>query len=244
MCGGYHRQRLEKILIILAWSSSMADRFELKSSIRAMLEKHGRTSSLSEEDRGTLDQLVSALEAISPYVAGKSEDVVQGSWQTEFASFGIKHSMGKNQEHDSDLALQSFSRLPKVPVRVSNLIQEIDQATCAYNNVVTIMPPTGSEHAAMATNLIVHGRYRIDAEDLTKFHIDFYKVAVTVPEGRDETIVKTAFGLTPDQVLSAELAPPKLWSAITYVDEDMRINKGNFGGLYILSRRKEPTVSF
>ncbi len=222
----------------------MSKRDELKSAIRALLEKHGRTSSLSDEDRATLDQLVVEIETISPYVAGNSQKIVEGSWQTEFASFGIKHSMGKNQEHDSDLALQSFSRLPKVPVRVRNLIQEIDEATCAYNNVVTITPPNDAGETGTETNLVVYGRYRVDAENLTKFHIDFYKVSVLVPDGMSESDVRSAFGLEADQKLSVELGPPKLWSAITYVDEDMRINKGNFGGLYVLSRRKMPTISF
>jgi hypothetical protein len=114
---------------------AMTDSAQIKANLLALLSQHGRATALDEDDYAKLNAMIADLEAITPRIAGEVEHVVEGSWQTEFASFGIKHSMGKNQEHDSDLALQSFNRMPKVPVRVSNLIQEIDQAAKAYNNV-------------------------------------------------------------------------------------------------------------
>jgi hypothetical protein len=217
----------------------MTESAQMKANLLAFLGQHGRTTSLNEDDYAKLNVMIADLEAITPRIAGEVEEVVEGSWQTEFASFGIKHSMGKNQEHDSDLALQSFNRMPKVPVRVSNLIQEIDQATKAYNNVVTLTPPGGD----LKANLVVSGTYRIDETDRKKFHINFYKVGFLMPEGCDAADLRNAFGLSPDQALSVDLPAAKLWSDITYVDQNLRINKGNFGGVYVLSRRQEKAVS-
>ncbi len=217
----------------------MTESAQMKANLLAVLGQHGRAASLDEDEYTKLNAMIAELEALTPRIAGEVEHVVEGSWQTEFASFGIKHSMGKNQEHDSDLALQSFNRMPKVPVRVSNLIQEIDQATKAYNNVVTLTPPGGELRA----NLVVSGTYRIDETDLKKFHINFYKVGFMLPEGVDAAELRSAFGLASDQPLSVDLPAAKLWSDITYVDQDLRINKGNFGGVYVLSRRHEKAVS-
>jgi hypothetical protein len=205
----------------------------------SLLADSGRAHALDDDALARLQTVVGSLEADAPYVAGNRQDIVQGSWQTQFASFGVKHSAGKNQEHESDLALQSFNRFPKIPIKVSNLIQEIDSTTKAYNNVVTITPMDGT---ATAT-LIIHGRYLVDEADLKKFHVDFYQANICLNNGMSESDVRSAFGLSSDQPLEASIKVSKLWSDIVYVDETMRINKGSFGGLYVLTRRQEKAVS-
>ena len=58
--------------------------------------------------------------------------------------------------------------------------------------------------------------------------------------------LRVQFGLEPDAPLRRELKPPKLHSDVVYCDDDMRINHGSMGGVYVLRRLATPgqSVSF
>ena len=84
--------------------------------------------------------------------------------------------------------------------------------------------------------LIVYGRYTIDPATPQRYQVAFYKLLLRGVTAPGEDAVRAAFGFAPDQPLEVALKPPKLHSDVVYCDDDMRINFGSMGGVYVLNR--------
>lgn len=160
------------------------------------------------------------------------QEFVQAPWLSHFAQFGPKHTAGKPIKHLTSLKLQSFARFPDIPVMVHQLEQEIRVDGCHYNNVADITTPD-NVHSA---KLVVWGRYHIEPEMPQRYIVDFYQAELVPPEGVDAEMLCAQFGLEPNAPLIREIKPPKLHSDIVYCDEDMRINYGSMGGVYVMRR--------
>jgi hypothetical protein len=218
----------------------MADSESLKRQIRDCISSASPEGELASQDFERLQQLVEQIAAHSTYVPAERQDIVAGNWQTAFASFGAKHSAGKSRAHESNLAIQSFNHLPSAPIRVTDIRQEIDHSSRTYSNVILFTPPNGGTEAAM----ILHGRYAIDPELPHRFHVAFERAELRALDGSGNVAaLRHVVGLPPEAATDVTFAPPKLWSDIIYVDEDLRINKGNFGGLYVVERCDLPMMS-
>ena len=198
----------------------------------------------SEEAFARLTELVAALRPQSPVKAPIDAPAkIQGRWETLFAHFGARHSAGKPKVHDSNLKVQSFNRFPPSPIRVLRLCQEIDPATRAYNNVLDFSAG-GSDGVPLVHGvLVVHGRYRDVADNRERFDVEFHCTELRAAPGVTEAALRSAIAFGPDDPLSVELKPPKLHSDVIYLDDELRINAGGLGGLYVLRRSTEPTVS-
>lgn len=217
----------------------MSDQDELK---RRVLDCVGRASAqgeLAPEDLEELHRLVDGIAGHSPYVPGERQDILAGNWQTAFASFGAKHSAGKARVQDSDLAVQSFNHLPSAPIRVTDILQEIDPPTAGYSNVIRFSAPDGSAGGV----LIIHGAYEVDSARPERFHIAFGRAELRPTGAASLDMLSAALGLPAGASLDVAFKPPKLYSDILYLDETLRINRGNFGGLYVVERSDEPMVS-
>lgn len=217
----------------------MTDWARLKSALLKLVDKAPPGELLSPEDVQELDGLASELSAHSLYVPAERLDVAAGNWETLFASFGPKHSAGKALVQDSDLAVQAFNHLPSAAIRVSGIRQEIDPPTAVYSNVILFSAPDGSADGV----LVIHGRYMLDATRADRFHVAFDRAELRAGSAGDMAGLLRALGLAPDALTDASFKPPKLHSDMVYLDDDLRINRGNFGGLYVVARCPSPMIS-
>lgn len=211
-----------------------------KEKLLAHLDLQDEVGAFSDEAFEELGRLVAAARAENVYPAPLDVlEKVYGRWDTAFAHFGGKHSAGKSKIQDSDLKLQSFNRFPAVPVRVTRICQEIAATGNAYNNVVDFTCQDGATRGV----IIVHGRFRPDDDNRQRFHVEFVAVELRAAAGFDTLQLRSALGFDAEQSLKVDLKPPRLHSDVVYLDDDMRINIGGMGGLYLMRRSLDAPVS-
>lgn len=212
-----------------------------KDRLLGHLDRQDALGPYSEEAFQELGQLVEALKPLSPVPAPVDAlEYVEGRWETLFAHFGARHSAGKPKVHDSNLKVQSFNCFPPVPVRVERISQEISRVGSAYNNVIDFLAADGNTRGVM----IVHGRFCDDPDNRQRFVVDFHRVELRPAAGGNEAGLRAALGFGGDDSLIVDLAkPPRLHSDVIYVDDDVRINAGGLGGLYVLRRSPEAPAS-
>lgn len=222
-------------------STNELSRAELKRELLAHVEAVAAGgAAYSDEEFARLERLVAAIRPLSPLPEPINTPArVQGRWATAFAHFGARHSAGKLEVHDSNLKIQSFNQFPPAPIRVQRICQEIASGPQAYNNVIDFTTPDGQASGM----IIVRGRYRGDAAEPQRFGVDFYRIEIAPTHGTTEVQLRAGLGFVPEQRLAAERKPPKLYSDVVYLDEDMRINLGSLGGMYLLRRLNERGVS-
>ncbi|WP_439534112.1 PAP/fibrillin family protein [Polymorphobacter sp.] len=221
----------------------MTDIHALKTELRAAIEHCQPDGSYDDDTCERIHTLVGALVPLTPTPSPFArQDFVESPWVSEFAQFGAKHTAGKPIQHLSSMKLQSFSRLPDLPIRVLAIEQEIRVEGRHYNNVTAVTTPDGA-HAAQ---LIVWGRYDVGAAEPQRYAVEFYAVELVAPAGISDDELRAQFGMEAGSPLRIELKPPRLHSDIVYCDEDMRINFGSLGGIYVLKRLATPgkSVSF
>ncbi|KPP96280.1 hypothetical protein [Erythrobacter sp. HL-111] len=167
------------------------------------------------------------------------QEFVASPWGSHFAQFGPRHTAGKPIRHVSSLKLQSFGVFGDIPIRVHEIDQEIRVEGRHYNNVTEIATPDEAHRA----QLIVWGRYDIPEDRPQRYSVEFYAVEIVPPEGVSADDLRARFGLAADAALRRELKPPRLHSDVVYCDEDMRINFGSMGGVYVMNRKPGPGKS-
>jgi len=186
-----------------------------------------------------LERLIDAIQPLSPIPDPAHQlPLVVGSWSNLYARFGVGHSKGKSHREESSLSLQTFRAFPDIAIRVVEILQEIDLEPRTYNNVVLFETLDGAPGL-----VIIHGRYEPDGEDARRFRVVFYAAEVRPRGDLDEAGLRAALGLDADEALRREFKPAKLYSDVVYLDEDIRINIGGMGGVYVLARRAEPAMS-
>ncbi|MEM7703961.1 MAG: PAP/fibrillin family protein [Pseudomonadota bacterium] len=212
----------------------------VKQQIFDFLDQMDETVLCSEEEK---DQLKAWCDELCTHTAVpepiNNQAAASGVWRSRFASFAVKHSENQPMYHPSDLARQSFNNLPKVPVQVVDLVQEIDEATKAYNNVVHVTSPAGDAKGIV----VMFGRYEGAEENPQRYAVSFYRVGFFCNDDRSDEAFREAFGIDADRSLDVEFRPPSLHSDIVYLDDDARINYGKLGGFYVLSRDPRPFYS-
>ncbi|MCS6987575.1 MAG: PAP/fibrillin family protein [Sphingomonadaceae bacterium] len=152
-----------------------------------------------------LDALAKALEAHNPTAEpARAHHLLGGRWALLWSSFGLPRH--------TTLARLTFNVLPKAPVEVEALFQEVDPTTGLYDNVVTYR----CQETGRAGTCVTLGRY--GPHDGTRLDVTFTHAQAT---GH------------PRQPIRTDRLPP-LWSDVTYLDADFRLNRGSFGSLYVL----------
>ncbi|MFK8052910.1 MAG: PAP/fibrillin family protein [Woeseiaceae bacterium] len=213
---------------------------DIKKKILSFVDGMDETVLVSEDEKNHLRALCDELCPMTPTPRPiEQQEVPEGVWLTRFASFGAKHSDNQPPQHDTNLMLQSFGNLPKVPARVTKLHQEIEQASKAYNNVVYVQNPAGDTKAV----IVLEGVYSGDEENPQRYSVAFHRVGLRALDGQSDDELRAGFGINADTPLSKEFRPPKLHSDIVYVDDDIRINYGSLGGFYLLQRINTPGFS-
>ena len=153
-----------------------------------------------------IKRLAATLEAANPTAAPAHADaLMKGRWRLLYSSFGL--------DRQATLARLSFNALPKTPVIVTDLWQEVDPATGLYDNVV--------DHNE--GSVVTLGHYSPASDH--RLDVLFTEMLVT--------------GLGAARVPIDNSKIPPLYSDVTYLDEDFRLNRGSFGNLYVLQRIAE-----
>lgn len=216
----------------------------LKHALLALVQQinNGETDDLHPPE---IVELTDALVPLSPIPDPMNQlPKVVGSWTSLYARFGSGRSEGKSHLDDSNLALRSFRTFPEVPIHITGTFQEIGMTPSAYNNIDFFETAvTDASRDAVPGMIIIHGYYGPDDADSKRFRVIFHAAEVRPRDGATETDLRSALGLDAEAQLKRDFKPAKLYSDVAYLDEDIRINFGGMGGLYVLERRTGPAIS-
>jgi hypothetical protein len=203
-----------------------------KAAVLDLIDAAGTDGSFDEEPFEQLMEALKSLCAITPTPRPLDrQEFVAGPWRTLFASFGPRHTAGKTLVHETLLSYQSFNKFPKVPVRVIQLEQEIHAGTHEYNNIAYLESLDGSARASVITR----GSYSDTDENRQRYLVSFHRVELVSDDGRDDEALRAAFGLPEDHPLAVDLKGD-FHSDVAFCDDDMRVNYGSVGGVYVLER--------
>lgn len=218
----------------------MSDIATIKAELLAAIADAEPDGSYGDEAFARIHAAIAELTPLTPTPSCfAAQDFVQSPWRSLYSQFGPRHTAGKPTRHQTTMNLQSFNKFPAVDMFVSDIDQEIRVADAHYNNVVSISTLDGAHKAEM----IVWGTYNIDPATPQRYAVNFHTVELRPPAGVSDAEVRSQFGLPADQPLKSELKPMKLHSDVVYCDDDMRINFGSMGGVYVLKRLTTPGKS-
>ena len=202
------------------------DRAALKAELIAEATRSGVLRKATDEELGArIAELALALEKLNPTPDPTGRpDLYVGRWKTLYSTF--------NLEKETTLARLSFGKLASGPITVGELYQEVgpEAEGAIYDNVVTFTDAAGKPGAK-----VMKGRFTI--EDGHKLGVVFYDVFAIPTDDRAMDSFRTDCGIEGVVRREIEKTPP-LHSSIIYLDEDLRLNRGVYGGVYVL--RKEP----
>lgn len=221
----------------------MTDVQDVKRALRQAIDGCRPDGSYDDATFDSIHALVERLLPLNPTPRPiDRQDLLSAPWGTLFAQFGPRHTAGKPIRHATSLRLQSFNAFPDLPIRLDGVEQEIRHSGFHYNNVCEVTTPDG-RHRAL---LIVRGDYRMEPDHPQRCEVAFRAVELAAPDGVDDASLRGQFGLDADAPLRHGLSPPRLHSDILFCDEELRINAGSMGGLYVLNRLSTPgkSVSF
>ncbi len=211
----------------------MADVATLKAALLAAIDADGGSGRYGDAEVDAIHSLIEQLLSHTAIRRPIDEQArIAGPWKSLFAQFGPKHTAGKPITHETSFKLLTFNNLPDVPLRLLEIEQEIHAVSKDYNNVHLIETLDGSLRA----HLIIFGHYTIEADTPQRYGVEFSRVGLVSPDGASDAELRSAFGFTADQALDIGFKPPKLHSDVVYCDEDMRINFGSMGGVYVMTR--------
>jgi len=192
----------------------------LKADLIARSEATATSFNVTEEGKAQIDALATELEGMSPIAAPtKQASAINGRWRLLYSSFGL--------EQETTLRRLSFSRLPRLPIKVTSIHQEVNAGSGAYDNVVYGLTPSGLE----VIN-VVEGQFKPDPEHPQRMQIAFTGTYVyPVDESLSVADFRKALGAEEGDVLAAGLQTQGLYSDVTYLDDDFRLNRGSVGFL-------------
>ncbi|MBW4567771.1 MAG: PAP/fibrillin family protein [Tolypothrix carrinoi HA7290-LM1] len=169
-----------------------------------------------------IETLAESLEVLNPTVEPTSfMELVQGRWQLLYSTFGL--------ERETTLQRLSFGKLPNVTVNVTGIFQEVYLDGQQYINLIEFT--VGSDVKGIAA---VTGRYRV--EDSKRLNIDFLETSVkSASNDLDVSTFRSCLGIDSQSALESKLDFSG-WSDITYLDENLRLMRGNNQNLYVLVR--------
>jgi PAP_fibrillin len=176
------------------------------------------TSELKEQ----IETLAERIETLNPTNEPTNQmELVQGHWQLLYSTFGL--------EREATLERLSFGKLPNVSVTVTNIFQDIYTNGQQYTNIVEFTLDSG-----IKGQVVVAGRYTVEGSQ--RLNIDFLETYV---ENTSMNLTESAFiealGVHDKSTLKSTLSFNG-WSDITYLDEDLRLMRGNNQNLYVLKK--------
>lgn len=184
---------------------------------------------------GRIAELMDRLAELTPTPKPLESSDIDGRWRAEFVSFGGRAEQGAGIERDSSLMLNSFGKLPNVPIRVTGICQDVDRRSKTYSNIVEFTAPDGT----CSGELLILGQFSDDPRRPQRALVSFGRVLARPSGSATGEEWRRGLGLPGDASLEAEFKPPALHSDVVYLDSELRINIGNMGGNYVL-RKESP----
>jgi hypothetical protein len=146
-------------------------------------------------------------------------DLLDGRWRMRYTSFKL--------DQRPTLQRLAFGKLPAVEISIDGIYQEVDSTGGHYNNVVLF-----TRDGARGLQVIT-GRFK--PTDESRLDIDFFATHVRALNG-DREALNRALGIEDEADLAAQLESPPLSSQVSYLDDDLRLMRGSYRNLYVLSR--------
>lgn len=177
---------------------------------------------LTPEIKERIEKLATEVEVLNPTAEPtKNIELIAGRWRLLYSTFGL--------EKETTLSRLSFGKLPNVSINVTGIFQEISLTNQQYNNLIEF-----NSHSGLPGIVVVNARYTItDAKRLT---IDFLATSVkSANHDLSDVDFRAALGVETDAVLESQLEFNG-WSDVTYLDENLRLMRGNANNLYVLLR--------
>lgn len=171
--------------------------------------------------RERIEKLAENIEALTPTDAPTGQmEAVEGRWRLLYSSFGL--------ERETTLERLAFGKLPNVPVSVTGIFQEIYTDNQQYNNLIEFTFGSGNKGVTK-----VAACYRV--ENSKRLNIDFLEAsAFSATDELNPSAFHNALGVHSDSLKSSLSFSG--WSDITYLDETLRLMRGNHENLYVLVR--------
>ncbi|WP_198525152.1 PAP/fibrillin family protein [Kamptonema formosum] len=168
-----------------------------------------------------IEKLASQIEALTPTEDPTGQmEAVEGRWRLLYSSFG--------QERETTLDRLAFGKLPKVPVSITGIFQEISTDSQQYNNLIEFTAGSGIKGVAK-----IAGRYTV--ENSKRLNIDFLEASAIPASDLSAGDFRDALGINGEDALESPLSFSG-WSDITYLDGTLRLMRGNRQNLYVLVR--------
>lgn len=175
----------------------------------------------TEAVKQQIEALADQLETLTPTTEPTSQmELVQGRWRLLYSTFGL--------ERETTLSSLTFGKLPDVKVIVTNIFQEIYTVAEQYNNLIEFTAGGSVKGITKVT-----GRYQIEGSKRVK--IDFL-AASAFPATTDLTVKAFCEALGVERSALESALDFSGWSDITYLDENLRLMRGNKQNLYVLVR--------
>ena len=205
----------------------------MKAELRATIAASQPDGTYLDADYARIHELIAALGPLTPTPSPfANQAFVESPWGLDYAQFGPRHTAGKPIRHIGKLSNHSFNLFPAVEVLQLGITQDIRVDGNHYNNCMEFATPDGS----YAARRIVWGRYDVGPEHPQRYDVSFYAVELIPNPDSSPEELRERIGLEPDALLRRDLKPPRLHSNIVFCDDDMRINVGVMGGIYVLHR--------
>ncbi|MCG6135806.1 MAG: PAP/fibrillin family protein [Nostoc sp. LLA-1] len=196
---------------------------DLKQELLATVTASEIGFNSTPDTKQKIETLAEKIESLNPTSEPTSHiKSVAGRWQLLYSTFAL--------ERETNLTRLSFGKLPSANISVTGIFQEIDLADQQYNNLIEFTNNAGVKGVVGVT-----GRYTI--VDSKRLNIDFVSTYVkSLTNDLNDQAFREALELGLTSHLEAQLAGSG-WSDITYLDEDLRLMRGNQQNLYVLLRQ-------
>jgi hypothetical protein len=221
-------------------------RLALRRELLEIIATHQEGFDSGTPESARIDAIIDELEPLTFYPdAMNFPDVFRGHWSGDYYNIGRliggKGAHNKGRGVTTSLKVWSMGRLPDIPSQFLGSGLEINPDTGEYNFFSHF---TIGEKAVPAYHF-AFAKYRTVAEEMDRFFVDFDKFKI-VPADHDMTmeefVEETGLG-SMDNVEAKIETPPKLWSRVPYMDDEMRVQLGKLGGHYILFKTDRPMYS-
>jgi hypothetical protein len=192
-----------------------------------------------------LKAVIYALAEQNPYTDSvRRADVHGGRWDAIYWSFGGQGQgriKGQGTGVETTLADFSMQRLPPIPYIFLDNALENDPATGRYHFHARIK--LGREKIPALQYTL--GHYVPDETNGNRFLVDFHTFDIRPEDNRPvDDAFAAAVGAPDATKLRAQFPKmPQLYTDIIFIDDELRIQRGQLDGHYVMKRSAEPMQS-
>jgi hypothetical protein len=209
------------LLALLLWSSTAQSQDNLtadpKEDLLRLIAEYSPASPVTADFDARVKAAAAKLEATLPRPnVAANPALVEGIWLCTYDTRDLLHAAG--------MKIMSGGQYPdaKIPARAT--IQELDPARGFYRNTVALL--AGPKQ--IAVNYEATASLSLDPAEPNVFRVKFEQLAFVPADARySQAEVREALGLAAGASLYIRVPPgPASPSEVTYVDADLRINRG------------------